>query len=87
METMLYFGLFFHIVLFGEGARQKPRGHLQYFGSHQPADGNIETLGKFPTPEDFYGIYVSPGIPVKFHNVLNSRTMPAFGLWTDEYLK
>nr|XP_022334694.1 uncharacterized protein LOC111131451 [Crassostrea virginica] len=70
---------------FGGAARQKPRGHLLYFGSHQPAEGEIETLGEFPTPEDFYEIYVSTRIPVKFRQVLTSRNMPAMGLWTDQY--
>ncbi|XP_056021082.1 bifunctional peptidase and arginyl-hydroxylase JMJD5-like isoform X2 [Ostrea edulis] len=86
MEIIFYFGILFSAANFGEGARQKPRGHLLYFGSHQPAEGSIETLDEFPTPEDFYGIYVSPRIPVKFRHVLNPRTMPAFGLWTDDYL-
>lgn len=71
----------------GYGARQKPRGHLQYFGSHQPAEGEIETLNKFPTSEDFYEIYVAPRIPVKFRQVLTHQNMPAYGLWTDAYLK
>ncbi|XP_062616630.1 lysine-specific demethylase 8-like [Saccostrea cucullata] len=86
MKILPYLGIFVFAVGRGVGTRSKPRGHLQYFGSHQSAEGEIETLSKFPTPEDFYDMYVLPRIPVKFRQVLDAHNMPAFSLWTDDYL-
>lgn len=84
---LLYSAVLATALSLGYAARQKPRGHLQYFGSHQPAEGEVETLDKFPTSEDFYEIYVAQRIPVKFRKVLTPQNMPAYGLWTDAYLK
>lgn len=86
-DFLLYSAVLATALSLGYAARQKPRGHLQYFGSHQPAEGEVETLDKFPTSEDFYEIYVAPRIPVKFRQVLTPQNMPAYGLWTDAYLK
>ncbi|EDV26373.1 Lysine-specific demethylase 8 [Trichoplax sp. H2] len=59
------------------------RGHMKPLGSHG-ALTPIPELKSMPTPDIFYALYSKPGKPVVLRNA--ARAIPAFDLWTDEYL-
>merc|ERR1711959_737078 len=59
-------------------------------GQHQ---GHIEIQNELPTPEEFFKQYVKPPKSSEYANVGKpvlwkgaAKKMPAFNLWTDEYL-
>ena len=60
---------------------------LRSFEEHSPPSNEIvvEKLESLPDPEIFYQKYVLPGRPVVFSGA--AKSLPAFNLWTDEYLK
>ncbi|XP_013411943.1 jmjC domain-containing protein 5 [Lingula anatina] len=60
-------------------------GHLQYLGSHRPAEGTIGIKDFWPDPATFYNNYIKPGKPLLFKG--KAKGIPAFNLWTDEYLR
>ena len=62
-----------------------PRGHLEPFGSHRPAEGSIEQLDTLPSPEEFFYKYSQPGKPVLMKGV--ARKLPNFENLTDEYFR
>ena len=62
-----------------------PYGHLKPFGFHRPSDGNVEEIEGFPSPRDFYDKYQHMRKPVIFKNA--AKELPAFKLWTDDYLR
>lgn len=62
-----------------------PIGHLKPLGSHRPSEGTVDVLDGFPDPHVFFQDYVHASKPVLFKNA--ARGIPAFNLWTDQYLK
>lgn len=64
-----------------------PPGHLKPLGSHRAAEGEIASVNvdNIPSPEDFFKDYVFPGKPLLFRGA--AKQMPAYSLWTDEYLR
>ena len=61
-----------------------PPGHLEPFGGHRPAEGDVDSLNAFPDPKTFFEKYVKVGKPVLFRGA--AKGIPAFKLWTDKYL-
>ncbi|KAI0221585.1 hypothetical protein LSAT2_027102 [Lamellibrachia satsuma] len=61
-----------------------PPGHLEPFGGHRPAEGDVDSLDAFPDPKTFFEKYVKVGKPVLFRGA--AKGIPAFKLWTDKYL-
>ncbi|XP_014661936.1 PREDICTED: jmjC domain-containing protein 7-like isoform X2 [Priapulus caudatus] len=62
-----------------------PRGHLEPLGSHGPPTGKLDIVDNVPSPPEFYQRYVRPSKPVVLKGA--ARSLPAFQLWTDEYLR
>lgn len=63
------------------------KGHLKPLGSHQDPVGGIPVTGKFPSPWVFYQEFVLPGKPLVMKKVLEKDNIPAYRLWTDDYLR
>ncbi|XP_021351709.1 lysine-specific demethylase 8-like isoform X2 [Mizuhopecten yessoensis] len=63
-----------------------PPGHLLPLGSHQPPQGGIPMMGKFPSPWVFYEEFVKQSQPLVMRKVLMGSDIPAFDKWTDAYL-
>lgn len=63
------------------------KGHLKPLGSHQDPIGGIPVTGKFPSPWVFYQDFVLAGKPLVMKKVLEKDNIPAYRLWTDEYLR
>ncbi len=53
-------------------------------GSHQPAEGTVETVDHFPDPQEFYEKYVKASKPLLIK--AGADRHPAYTLWNDEYL-
>ncbi len=68
-----------------EISQASPRGHLEPLGSHRPAEGTVDVVEEFPAPQQFYDNYVFPAKPFLVKN--GARNIPAFSLWTDDYLR
>ena len=62
-----------------------PAGHLEPLGAQIPPVGEVFTTDEIPSPKDFFEQYVQPGKPVLFKGA--ATKMPAYNLWTDEYLR
>ena len=62
-----------------------PTGHLKRLGSHRPREGPVVELIDVPHPIDFFEQYALPQVPVILKGA--AKAMPAYQLWTDEYLK
>ncbi|CAD5125672.1 DgyrCDS13874 [Dimorphilus gyrociliatus] len=60
-------------------------GHNKPFGSHQDPVGKLIELDDFPDPGTFFDDYVIDSQP--FIVKKGATKIPAFKLWTDEYLK
>jgi hypothetical protein len=60
-------------------------GHLQPLGSQVPPVGDVLTLAKIPSPQEFFDQFVKPGKPVVFKGAATKT--PAYELWTDDYLR
>ena len=72
-------------VVGDENVKAPPPGHLQKLGSHRPAEGDVQILTDMPHPLEFFERFVQPHIPVVLKGA--AKTMPAYRLWTDAYLK
>ncbi|RDD35959.1 hypothetical protein TrispH2_011817, partial [Trichoplax sp. H2] len=59
------------------------KGHMKPLGSHREPLA-VEELTSIPNPKTFYDLYTKPGKPVILRNA--AKAIPAFSLWTDEYL-
>lgn len=62
-------------------------GHLKPLGSHQKPIGGIPVTGKFPSPWVFHQEFVKNGQPLVMKKVLETDNIPAYRLWTDQYLR
>nr|XP_009861744.1 jmjC domain-containing protein 7 [Ciona intestinalis]XP_026694827.1 jmjC domain-containing protein 7 [Ciona intestinalis] len=66
--------------------KEFPKGHLQYLGEHQAANGDITTITADQiTSLEFYNNYVAKNKPLLIKQVLQ-RSTPVLK-WTDQYLK
>ena len=59
-------------------------GHLKQLGEQRLFEGHVEILETIPDVKTFFQRYISESKPVLFKDAANN--MPAFKLWTDEYL-
>lgn len=64
-----------------------PVGHLKPIGRHRPPMASIEERGSFPTPQEMFEKYVKASKPVIFRGILEKGMLPAYKLWTDDYLR
>ena len=62
-----------------------PAGHLKALGMHSGPEGSIDQVEGFLEPKEFYDNYVSLSQPVLFKGA--AKNIPAYKLWTDEYLE
>lgn len=60
-------------------------GHLMPLGHQRPAEGDVETISGFPDAKTFFSDFVHQSEPVIFKGA--ARHIPAYKLWTDNYLK
>jgi len=60
-------------------------GHLKPLGEQHPSMGHIEIREDFPDPITFHKEYIVGSKPVVFRGA--AKKIPAFNLWTDEYMK
>ena len=77
----------FYVSLTKSESLSDPPGHLQPLGSHMAPEGQITTVSvdNIPPPEVFFQNHVLPGKPLLFRGA--AKQMPAYSLWTDEYLR
>ena len=79
---MIVCSMFLFVIL---TAVRMSDGKLPAFGHHnKPASSSLVTLDIMPDPATFYDKYVSPGVPVLLRSA--AKGIPAYTLWTDEYL-
>ena len=63
----------------------QPQGHLKPLGQQRTPEGHIEIVESVPDPLTFHRDYVAGSKPVVFRGA--AKNIPAFNLWTDEYMK
>lgn len=63
----------------------EPPGHLLPLGSHMFSKNDVATLNALPHPQDFFQNYVQVSRPVVLKGA--AKHLPAFNLWSDEYLR
>ena len=68
-----------------ENKTEIKKGHLRQIGMQHNSEGHVDVLYEFPSTIHFFEKYVLASQPVVFKNAANH--MPAFKLWTDEYLR
>lgn len=60
-------------------------GHLKPLGEQRKEEGHVDVLQDIPDVKTFFNTYVLGNKPVVFKDA--AKKMPAFDLWTDEYME
>lgn len=60
-------------------------GHMEPLGQQRKSEGHIEILDKIPDPLTFHKEFIVGSKPAVFRGA--AKNIPAFDLWTDEYMK
>lgn len=97
VEMLVYVGrLYYFITLFcinvfwldggnSKTSPPKPPGHMLPLGGHMKPMG-VTLIGKFSTPQVFYGHFVKASRPIHMKSVLHDALHPGLN-WTDDYIR